>query len=348
MWGLCRRPQPGHDGVASTTSQVHWLASDRGGRCPAGWEARGEEPWAALVSGASQRGRQPNWDRLSWGELSGKNQPELPKRHTDFNRSGQAAQGWSRAGGGGIAPGQVLLPAPSHVAVDPLATSEHQRSLPGPPLPRGLRQHQWAEAVSPWREVRAAWGGGRERKAGHGPTLGEGEVTEALMSLTDLGLSCFSSLDLLRGPKPGPLPSGIRKGSTGSEEALLARRCPPGPRHLNQAWKARDTDWAGETGQGGSWAPGRQAPLGGRADRAEGDAEAGRSPRRWPHSCVGAVALGSLPPGSPLPQNAPSPGHPWSGQSPSGVSFNEGHWAGREGGPRKGIDTVAPALGSCG
>lgn len=38
----------------------------------------------------------------------------------------------------------------------------------------------------------------------------------------------FSSLDLLRGPKPGPLPGGICKGGIGPEEALLGRRRPPG------------------------------------------------------------------------------------------------------------------------
>lgn len=96
-----------------------------------------------------------------------KKQPELPKRHTNFNCSGQAGQGRSQARGGCVAPaftalGQVLLPAPSRLAMDLSAMSEHQRPPPGPPLPWSLHKHQWVEAISLWREVQAAWDWGEE------------------------------------------------------------------------------------------------------------------------------------------------------------------------------------------
>lgn len=86
------------------------------------------------------------------------------------------------------------------------------------------------------------------------PTLGEGEGTEVLMSLTwpqprpapplaswlrggspqlTWNVARFGSPDLLRGPKPGALcpgslPGSICKGSSGPEAALLGRSCPPG------------------------------------------------------------------------------------------------------------------------
>lgn len=112
-------------------------------------------------------------------EPSRKNQPELPKRHTRFNHSGQAGQGRSQARGGCVAPGftalgRVLLPAPSHLAMTLSAMSEHQRPPPGPPLPWSRHQHQRVEAISLWKEVQAAWDKERRPETARLPHPGRG------------------------------------------------------------------------------------------------------------------------------------------------------------------------------